>query len=129
MNTTKIEEFVNKLAETGTTMLDNAPTYIHEYLSYCFVMQIAWILWALFLIIAPFLFSRFFKKPEDSDYYDGLFLGREMDETIAVLAYTFSAIIWFSAVYIIVSSIFDMIAIKYYPSAYLIQEILGHKCK
>jgi hypothetical protein len=61
---------------------------------------------------------------EAKDYADFQFLGKDVDSSYGVILYVITGIVWIMGAWTTISSVFDIIAIKTAPTAFLIERFL-----
>jgi hypothetical protein len=124
MDTTKIEEFLNKAAETGTFLIDQAPNYVKQYLQLQLFTAVFYLIIGLFLASIPLIIKKLLKEVKKEQYFSMNFLGKEVNDGFAIPAWIVTCILWLVSTIMICCSLYDIIAISFFPEAWLISKFL-----
>jgi uncharacterized membrane protein len=119
VDTSQVHIFIEKLATLGSTTIDNLPVYIQQWLDMrVFGNIFAGIISFIFLIIPVIIFIYLPKyKQEESDFMYCSFLGKSVHEVGLHLM----IVCFLIALITLGVAISQIIIIKLYPTAYLIE--------
>ena len=132
VNTDKIQEFVDKLATTGTTLLNNAPDYIKEYLRYCMFHDIWRLCIGLALLAVSFVIYRNTSADGDFDvkFMDLIgeiyFFGKRKRPFNGILVWTVFIFCFILGIVETLTMISYIIELINYPDVYLIHALRGN---
>lgn len=122
MDTTKIEQFINKAAETGTFILDKLPDYLQQYLHYAVFDAVSGIILGFILLLIPFVIRIFVKSTRN--IYDTWWLGKRVEDGCDIGLWTVTIICWIGGLVFTIGNIYRLIEVLYFPQVYLIKEFI-----